>query len=399
MDKFCKITSNAYSSNNNYQYLLSTSFFYLENSYKSYHRYINGIRKIIEFINKYDKFALRIYYDKSINEHDKFKEFVDEIKNNKSLSVGKVQLVEYSCLKFIKGSFHLGTFGTLMRFLPFFENSHYKVIYILDIDDLGYEYIAKFIYKLEQTDKYLMFYDIENYGKRYEDKLNNKYGYCVLANVYLQNYRYDIKLMTDFLDSLSSNKLYKMLEEINTKLFSYKKLPQDILKTYGIDEYFLNIYLFNSMKSDKIGCLRESLYFDYFFDNLIKFDDYEKIIKNYFIDILTLLKFNKVSLLNKTSKNLRDMLNNIVKLHIDTWFKHNRKIFINTYFNFIKEYKKITLDYYKKYYFIFDEKYIDEFINNDFNCISWYIKKYWNLFPTSITNNLEIVIKNNPVVD
>lgn len=397
MDKFCKISTNSHS-NNNYKYLLSTSLFFLENSYKSALRYINGIRKIIEFITKYDDIALRIYFDNSIYNHNKFSEFINDIKNNKNLSNGKVQLVEYSCSPFMKGSFHIGTFGTLMRFLPLFENSHYKVIHILDIDDLGYDYIAKFIDKFQETNKYLVFYDIDNYNKRYDDKLNTKYGYCAIANIYLQNYRYDIKLLINFLDSINnSDDVFNMLENINTKFFTYKQLPKDILRTYGIDEYFLNIYLINNMKSDKIGCMKESLYLDYFIDNLVKIDDHEKIVKNYFIDILSLLKFNKISLLNKSSKNLKDILSNIVKINDNTHFKFNRKIFLNNYFKFNKEYKKITLNYYKKYFFIFDEKFIDDFINNDFNCISWYIKKFWSLFPTNITDNLVIVINDNPV--
>lgn len=391
MNNYCTIQKNNSNPNITNKYLLSTSFFYLEKSYKSSERYIDGILKIIEFVEQNEFYILRIYYDKSIFLNEKYANLFNKIKTNKF-----VELYEYSCLKFIKSKpFHIGTFGTLLRFLPLFEKSQYEVIYILDIDDANYGYIKLYIDSLINSDKKFYFYNLEDYGKKYSNQFNNKFGDAIIANIYVKNYRFDIKIFINFLDSITkSNKLFKQIENLNKNSYAFKNSTKDIISTYGLDEYFLNIYLINTLNKKDIGWIKENLYFDYFVSKLINYKNselFDLIKKEYYIDLIKLLS-DEHSLYNSyTGEELKNIFNEIIKIDSTNYFELRKK-FLSNYFEFCTQYKKITLDYYNKFYFIFDELYIDEFILNDFDGISWYLKKNWNLFPKHIISNIKLVI-------
>ena len=60
MNDYCAIKKNNYNNDVKNKYLLSTSFFYLEKSYKSSQRYIDGILKIIEFVEQNEFYILKI---------------------------------------------------------------------------------------------------------------------------------------------------------------------------------------------------------------------------------------------------------------------------------------------------------------------------------------------------
>lgn len=393
MNNYCEIKKNNHNIDKKKKYLLSTSFFYLEKSYKSSQRYIDGILKIIEFVEQNQYYVLRIYYDESIFKNNKYKELYDKIKTNKL-----VELHEYSCSQFILSKpFHIGTFGTLLRFLPLFEKSQYEIIYILDIDDANYGYIKLYVDSLMKSDKKFYFYNLEDYGKKYNGKFNNKFGDAVIANIYVKNYRFDIKIFTNFLDwIIISEKLFKLIENLNKNTYAFRSSPKDIIRTYGLDEYFLNINLINTLDKKDIGWIKENLYFDYFVDKLIIHQNnvlFQRIFKQYYSNIINLLdkNFFNINDKNYTCEELKKILYDIIKID-STNYKELRKKFLSDYFEFCDGYKKITLNYYEKFYFIFNELYIDDFISNDFDGISWYLKKNWSLFPKHITSNIKLIV-------
>jgi hypothetical protein len=400
MNNYCEIKKNNINIDTNNKYLLSTSFFYLEKCYKSSQRYINGILKILEFIEKNKFYVLRIYYDESIFKNNKYKELFYKIKKNKS-----VELYEYSCSQFILSKpFHIGTFGTLLRFLPLFEESDYKVIYVLDIDDASYGYINLYMDSLVNSDKKFYFNHIENYGIKYNRQFDNKFGDTVIANIFVKNYRFDIKIFTNFLDYITkSNKLFKQIENLNKNSHILKKSSINIQCTYGLDEYFLNINLINTLDNKDIGWIKENLYFNYFIDKLMYPIDNnlsEIICKEYYLELISLLDDNINKYTKYTSSELKKIFNDVIKIDLRN-YKELRKNFLSNYFKFCIQYKKITLEYYDKFYFVFDEIYIDDLIINNFNGISWYLKKNWDLFPKSITSTIKLVIidkliTNNP---
>lgn len=392
MNNYCEIKKNNSNTNTKNKYLLSTSFFYLEKSYKSSQRYIDGIEKIIEFVEQNKYYVLRIYYDQSIFSNSKYAELFDKIKTNEL-----VELYEYSCSKFILSKpFHIGTFGTLLRFLPLFEKSQFEIIYILDIDDANYGYIKLYVDSLANSDKKFYFYNLEDYGKKYNGQFNNKFGDAVIANIYVKNYRFDIKIFTNFLDWITkSNKLFIQIENLNKNTFAFKNSPKDIVRTYGLDEYFLNINLINTLNKKDIGWIKENLYFDYFINKLLISQNtllFDMIIKKYYSEIINLLDKNFLKKNpNYTGEELKKVFYDVIQID-STNYEELRNNFLSNYFKFCTQYKKITMDYYEKFYFVFDEIYIDDFVLNDFDGISWYLKKNWSLFPNSITSNIKLII-------
>lgn len=123
MVKYCELHFHNTETNTNYKYLLSTSFFYLEQSYKLSVRYTDRILKIIKFVEENKNYILRIYYDETIFLDDKYTNLCEKIKLNP-----KVELCEYSCSNFnLSKLFHIGTFGTLLRFLPLFVKSYFNI--------------------------------------------------------------------------------------------------------------------------------------------------------------------------------------------------------------------------------------------------------------------------------
>lgn len=391
MENYCVIKPNIIKSNIKKKYLLSTSFFYLEKSYKSSDKYINGIEKVIEFVNQNEFYVLRIYYDKTIFLNSKYLELFEKIGTNE-----QVELCEYTCSTFLRSSpFHIGTFGTLLRFLPLFEKSDFEVIFILDIDDSIYEYIKLYVNDLINSNKKFYFNILENYGERYLNKFNNKFGNTALANIYVKNYRFNIRIFTDFLNWISkSNKLFKTLEYINKKIPKFKNATDDIVQTYGLDEYFLNICMINTLNGKDIGWIKENYYFDYFINNLLiknnRYKFYDLVMKNYYLSIINILD-NDSKYQNYTTDELKDIFYNVVKISSQEYEELKEK-FLSNYFEFCKKYKKITLEYYNKYFFIFNEIYIDDFIINNFGGISWYINKKWDKFPKYITSNIDLSI-------
>ena len=365
------------------KYLLSTSLFYLSDPYKNNSRYIDGLKKLIDFLKEKKNFILRIYYDNSIFENIQFKNIFNTLKNNEY-----VELVNYSCKKFIKNNYHFGTFGTLIRFLPIFElnddNDNFEIIYIIDIDDSNYDYIEKYIYELQNSNKNFMFYDWKNYGDRYFNKFNNKFGNLILANIFVKDYKFNIKIFTDFLDEIyNSDKLYKEIYKINKFYFNNKNI--DILFTYGVDEYFLNKCLINKLNKNQIIFSRENYYFNFYLKNLLIFDPYSTTINLYLKELISLFDQN---ILKKNINNyeLRNILYQCINFKKNKYYNN----FVKNYFIFCKEFKPITIKYYEIAYHIFNELYIDDLFDNDFCGMSWYFKKNWKNIPKQIKNKIII---------
>lgn len=400
MEKFCNITKKSHHVYK-YKYLLSASLFYLKNSYKSAQRYVNGILKIVEFINYHDDYCLRLYYDQSVYLYDKYSTLMTYLR-----TVKKIELYEFSCPRFkCSGKFHIGTFGSMIRFLPLFEKSKdesWELVYIIDTDDSNYCYIDMYVKSLMNSKKNFYFYDFENYKYKYLGKLNNKFDNVVIANIFVKNHLFDIKILVDYLELISkTDGIYHMLNEINNESAIIKKSNSSVVRTYGLDEYFLNKYLIEIINEKQIGWITESLYFDYFFENLIDASQCERdqtiryVAKGYLIMVLRLLDVGTTPDYSKMSiGELINLLIHIVRFHEtvndDKLLCALRESFSKNYYEFGEKYKKLTKEFYQNFCFVFDESFIDDFLTNDFNVASWYMKKHWNSFPNSVLNGVNI---------
>lgn len=379
-------------------YLLTASLFYLQKSYKSSLRYSNGLLKVVDFIITHENYCLRVYYDRSIFLNPNYMNLFKYLKLQE-----RIELYEYFCPKMIyEKTYHMGTFGSLMRFLPLFEKSQYKIIYLLDIDDDSYNYIdLYFNHLMENKSKQIYFYNIEGYGQKYLNKFNNKYNDIVIANIFVKEQRFNIKLFDNYIDLLiGTTDLFDMFEEINESYSIVKKASKPIRRTYGLDEYFLNKYLIDVMEDKQIGWIKEELYYDFFLKNLINYDNYQDVIFKYFIQVLELLDKNFYILCpNATYEELKKILECVLNVGLkyndenySNIIEHLRTKFLVGYIDFGNKFKKLTQEYYMENFYIFNEVYMDDLDKNNFNSISWYIRKNWNNFPLDIIKNFELIV-------
>ncbi len=340
--------------------IISCSFFKMLNSgYKDFNLYIKGLINLynyIEYLNnkKGYNYHLRIFIDSSI-ESDK--EIMDKILNLK-----KIEIVVYSCPNYqeiTNSKYHIGLFGTMVRFFPIFNfpNNDARYVIISDVDDIVLKttnIAIKTMQNSKQIDEIFLL-KIGNLGK------NVKYNYPSIYKEVITIYsiaqsivsfkRIDSKLITNFLTDLKTTKKYYSYyyqiqkKHINDEEFEkkYKNLQSFI---YGIDEYFINKILT-----------------EYLIDNKIPFAN--NFFWNLYSPIYYLLEY--VKYMDKKNKNkLNDLLNFILE-------KHN--------LNFNKE------DSIKKKYDIIDKIIYLENDKNNLNKLYELNKTFYKIFLENKNNN------------
>jgi hypothetical protein len=210
----------------NKKILLSVAIFKMYQSYRKFDKYYNSL---IDLINQYyhSQINIRVYFDSTC---------IDEI----FLLIQKYPLVEfykYKCSLLIKKDCHEGTFGSLIRFLPLFEeNSLYEFIYISDVEPQKYYLNDEILNKINNNEINTIFYSLPYYKRPWIH--NTKYP---IVNLFIiTNIKISIDVFNKFLNNLISNKYLSIAKKcldfrINKKFFSDKnRFP------YGMDEYFSN---------------------------------------------------------------------------------------------------------------------------------------------------------------
>lgn len=240
-----KIHSGSFNSNK----VISVSLFrMLKGKFNSMKYYINLI-KFVKMINKYlPDFKIILYIDLSVTtNHDgtKYKfgmNMLQEFKNNNKLDILLFNDERFKINKY----YHDGTYGSLVRLLPFFENK-YKIVWHSDIDlredtlkDLIKQY-KKFI----KTDAKVLVINKDCYPKLWIDK-KNKFSiinYCIISKV-----SFDNSLKT-FLSDIEKNKNSKIIKNISK---GRRTLIKETRMPYGIDELFTNKYFYKFIMKNKI---------------------------------------------------------------------------------------------------------------------------------------------------
>jgi hypothetical protein len=244
--------------------IVSCAFFKLHTSpYKDFNLYINGLEKLYDKVyNQYrdENFTIRLFIDNSIYEDKKLFARLEKM--------NMLEIVLYSCVNYQIGTdlnYHMGLFGTLVRFFPMFdfENNDANTVIISDIDD--YNYFEKSIENIKliksnirpQTN--LCFFKAGNISKNVLYKISSFYKnipnpYAVASN-FISFARCDKQVLYDFLIEISeSDELltkYKHKFESNANLLTGDKF------VYGFDEYFLNINYTNYLiDMSKIICVK-----------------------------------------------------------------------------------------------------------------------------------------------
>jgi len=348
--------------------IISISFFKMYGGgYKDFNLYINGFLKIHKSVlkeNKYN-FWIRLFIDRSIyNDKELFK-----IIGN----LERVEIVLYSCEKYLEDSdsnYHIGIFGTFIRYFPMFDfpNNDGDIVMISDMDDyyifnenidlmnkLEKKYIEK-IYFL--TSGLLAKNVVHNH-----DYLNkNHINPYVVSSKFISFKRVDYKLLTDYFKNFGSKNIdelinsYGLITDINNeKIKKYKKF------VYGMDENFLNYYLTPFLIDNNIP---------YVVNIIWSIDD----ILYYYTKFNKKLNDKEIELLNYMIKYLFERIN--IKYNPKKTFKDNMNILNNLLYNDRGNKNKLIYYFYKMILYLSKNKNYSFLLHSDLFKI---IKEY-NLF-------------------
>jgi hypothetical protein len=286
-------------------------------TYESGHRqslyYYNKLLSLIEHFNvMFPTFYLRIYYDKSIvthknvdnEEHKKenveyWRPLIKELKNEK-----KIQLIRFDCddYKTENKSFHRGTFGTLIRFIPIFdydENKNIKFVFIYDVDiDYFTQTTAKYSIKFVKKNNLNFFFRTNHC--LFSD--SNHYSlYNDLKNTWLRMYA-NIIVDNIKLPKIIFNNFFKMIDDKQYDVYLSRFINYNIIKkksseqifSYGIDEilcmYILDYIIENNIKSGYFTSnnvyrpIQKYVFRNEHFKNTSKNNIYKEILQNLLMD-------------------------------------------------------------------------------------------------------------------
>lgn len=108
--------------------IISSCFFKMNNHYKKFDIYINGVKNIIKLLERQNKYVLRLFIDENIKND---KEIFSVLESSK-----KIEIVVFKCLNYMNDNYHYDVFGSLIRFFPLFdfENNDSGNVIVIDID-------------------------------------------------------------------------------------------------------------------------------------------------------------------------------------------------------------------------------------------------------------------------
>jgi hypothetical protein len=220
-----------------YVNVLSCSFFTMTDAYRDFSKYQKNLETLIQYSLDLPDFELRIYTDNTGIE------FAQKV----SKDYDHITILQFKCEALRENNGHVGTFGTLVRFLPMFEKK-LKIVWVTDIDiPKNYLDINK-IKEMKRTNSKVYFstylcYENKVYGRKH----------TILAGTMIYSIKFPIKLLTNFIQKYINNKYESVIKILNnTKKPS--KFP------YGLDEVFINTYIYDYIQKKNINCYVNKLY-------------------------------------------------------------------------------------------------------------------------------------------
>ena len=350
---------------NNIKYnILSTSFFKMDNHYKNFNIYINGLKNLIQLLNKTENYIMRIFID-------------ENIKNDSTIysllkSSPKIQIIIFKCLDYQNKSFHIDVFGALIRLFPIFDfdNNDANDVIIIDIDankDDSQKLLSLIKYRNDKNNQNKI--EIIGMGNISDLLIKNKlpHFYCTVCGFF--NKKYDKNIILDFI---------KNAKNIMDKGYYNKR---ETPFGYGTDELFLNDYFIYANNFKNIKDVKLNMFIPY---NLNWFLYY---FKNDLVHHQRKLSFTYMKFLLGKYWNNNSTFDEMFNLLDKYTYNPN---------NYSDEKKYLGTRYYKlmKYLRINNKEWFDPFLIN-------IISKYFNkiLFSISIIEfnpmNLQIIKINH----
>jgi len=218
--------------------VITCCFFTMDGAYRNFSQYIGNLKRFLVLTEKLPDFEVRIYTD------DTGKDIALEVSEGKP----RVSVMHYDCPQFREGKGHKGIFGMFVRFLPMFEDL--EVAWCSDIDIPDYYLDSKELNKLVRNncDVYvssLICYNMKPWGREYS----------IIAHKFITRVRFPKALLTRFLNMITEGKLKDTVELINdyNQSSNTKKAISEI--PYGMDELFLNTYIYNWISKKNLHVL------------------------------------------------------------------------------------------------------------------------------------------------
>lgn len=237
--------------------IISSCFFKMKSTYKSFNKYINGLKllsKNIDIMNRNsssfklnsnNNYVIRLFIDKSIYLDDEIMANINQLHN--------VECVLYECNDFKADDiYHYGVFGTLIRLFPMFNFKYNDSKYILitdidetdDYDESRYYLNINRLNQLKNISNLNSFKNIDKYYAFFightvlNGNIRTLYKNKIIPYVIMSNF-ISIKRLPNYLliNFLEKSKNVKIL---NKRYESYGEDRCDGNICYGIDEVLLN---------------------------------------------------------------------------------------------------------------------------------------------------------------
>ena len=201
--------------------VISVSFFTMRDAYREFFKYINRLENLLKVAtNVRPEFSIRVYTD------DSGKDIALQLAE----PYDHVSVYHYNFEAFREEIGHIGTFGTLPRFLPMFEKD-LEIVWVSDID---------------VPDKWFDILPLEEFNYVTHVCYENKqYGrtWSIIASSMVSRIQFPKQLLTKFINNLVDNSFSEMVDNLNSDN-SRRKKPYSRVP-YGIDEFFLNTSIYN----------------------------------------------------------------------------------------------------------------------------------------------------------
>ena len=224
-----------------------TSLFKMDTGYKNFNKYMNGLKRAIDLFNtELPELKFMLLIDNSILNNDYI--YSEILKMNNS----NMFIIKYGCeIAYANNptqkSPHIELFGSMMRFVPFFnfDDNFTQCVICIDADTEKID--LNNMYKFLKDNAYIQYLYDTNPFYELLAKWSSTENYTILAGRNMCRYKFDVKLLTEYVNCVKKKNCRDM-ENIHDVL-DFKKYNY---YPYGIDEYFLNRVLLKYMMDNNI---------------------------------------------------------------------------------------------------------------------------------------------------
>jgi len=215
----------------------SVCFFTMKSAYRKFEMYQANLKHFSRLTNV-DGFCVRIYTDNT----------GQDIALQVAEKYPHVSVYHFNCPDFREDEGHIGTFGTLVRFLPLFEEG-LDIVWVSDIDITPPMIDPKRVHDLDKANAQVQFrtylcYEEKIYARRY----------TIAAGTIISRITFPRQILTKFINKLKDGGFDDMIEKANVQNV---KTGQTIRSKvpYGIDEMFTNMTFYNWLIRHNVKCL------------------------------------------------------------------------------------------------------------------------------------------------